>query len=83
MGIKVVRRTLMKLTPGEYKRNRPNPSVIPSCHDPEDREDLLVEVLRNGLPKLLNCSGHKDVTVVGAGMSGLTGGRKSTLHSGP
>jgi hypothetical protein len=69
----------MKLTLGEYKKSRPNASVIPPCHDPDDREDLLVEVLRNGLPKLLNGSCHKDVTVVGAGMSGLTGGHKSQL----
>jgi hypothetical protein len=41
------------------------------CHDPEDREDYLVQVLQQGLPNPRNCM--KTVTIVGAGMSGLTG----------
>ncbi len=41
------------------------------CHDPEDKEDYLVQVLQQGLPKPGNCM--KTVTIVGAGMSGLTG----------
>ncbi len=47
------------------------------CHDPEDKEDYLVQVLQQGLPKSGNCM--KTVTIVGAGMSGLTGSAEFLL----
>ena len=44
-----------------------------TCYNPNDREDILLEVLRSGLPS--NCgsrkSGSKHIIVVGAGISGL------------
>ena len=42
------------------------------CHDPADQDYLLLEYLRNGLPKQ-NCGtdSEKHVIIVGAGISGL------------
>jgi hypothetical protein len=43
------------------------------CHDPADREDLLLQILKTGLPKPATANCKKDVTIVGAGISGLAG----------
>ena len=44
-----------------------------TCFDPNDREDLLLETLKSGLPKPPKPGCGKSVVVVGAGISGLIG----------
>jgi len=45
------------------------------CHDPKDREDILLKILKEGLPvdNSNPCTGH--IIIVGAGISGLTAGK--------
>jgi ribulose 1,5-bisphosphate synthetase/thiazole synthase len=44
------------------------------CHNPKDREDILLKVLKEGFPVNPNeCQGH--VVIVGAGIAGLTAGK--------
>ena len=49
------------------------PGPLRTCHDPNDREDLLVEVLKSGLPQLSSPGLGKSIVIVGAGISGLVG----------
>ena len=44
-----------------------------TCSDPNDREDLLLEILKTGLPKPSVPGCEKSIIVVGAGISGLIG----------
>ena len=51
-----------------------------TCFDPNDREDLLLEILKSGLPKPSKPTCGKSVVIVGAGISGLIGEFKGRIQ---
>ena len=54
------------------RESNAHPLVV-RCSGPNDQDDLMLEFLKSGLPKMSNHGSGKSVVVVGAGISGLIG----------